>query len=91
MDIQLIKKEFLNFSKFFKEKNFKLAILSLEKILKENPKQTEAIFFLGIIYVQIKNYNEAKSFFLKLGISIFLHKTFFFTDVISDISGFKNI
>ena len=36
MDIQLIKKEFVQFSKFFKEKNFKLAILSLEKILKEN-------------------------------------------------------
>ena len=45
MDIQLIKKEFAQFAKFYKEKNLKLAFLSLDKILKENPNQTEAIFF----------------------------------------------
>ena len=45
MDIQLIKKEFAQFSKFYKEKNLKLAFLSLDKILKENPNQTEAIIF----------------------------------------------
>ena len=66
MDIQLIKKEFAQFAKFYKERNLKLAFLSLEKILKENPNQTEAIFFSGILYVQIKNFKEAKNYFLKL-------------------------
>ena len=45
MDIQLIKKEFDLFKKFYSERNLNLAILSLNKILKENPNQTEAIFF----------------------------------------------
>ena len=45
MDIQLIKEEFIKFKKFYKEKNFKKAILSLHIILKENPNQEEAIFF----------------------------------------------
>jgi tetratricopeptide (TPR) repeat protein len=66
MDIQLIKKEFAQFAKFYKEKNLKLAFLCLGKILKENPNQTEAIFFSGIINVQNKNFKEAKNYFLKL-------------------------
>ncbi len=66
MDIQLIKKEFAQFAKFYKEKNLKLAFLCLGKILKENPNQTEAIFFSGTLYVQIKNFKEAKNYFLKL-------------------------
>ena len=45
MDIQLINIEFSKFKKFYKEKNLKQAILSLQTILKENPNQTEAIFF----------------------------------------------
>ena len=64
MDTQLIKNEFSNFNKFYKKKNIKQAVLSLEKILKINSKQTEAIFFLGTIYLQSKNFDKAKKFFL---------------------------
>lgn len=65
MDIQLIKSEFKKFNKYYKEKNIKLSILSLEKILEENPKQIEAIFFLATIYLQNKNFIESKKLYLK--------------------------
>ena len=63
MDIQLIKNEFNKFTKFYKERNLKMAFLCLDKILKENPNQTEAIFFSGIIYVQIKILKKLKTIF----------------------------
>ena len=42
-----------------KEQNFKMAENLYQKILKNNPNNFQAIFLLGSLFFQIKNYNEA--------------------------------
>ena len=63
MDIQLIKNEFSKFTKFYKERNLKLAFLCLDKILKENPNQTEAIFFQEYFMFKLKILKKLKIIF----------------------------
>jgi len=65
MDIKLIKSEFENFKKYYDKKNIKSSIACLNLILKENPNEVKAIYYLGTIYLENKNFAEAKKYYIK--------------------------
>ena len=61
-----IKKEFAQFAKFYKEKNLKLAFLSLDKILKENPNfRKKSIFLMLLRQYYLKDWGNSKFLFFK--------------------------
>ena len=62
--IKLIKNGFDRFNQFYKKKKNKDAIRCLKDILKLDPKNLQALFFLGITNVQNKKFDEAKKILL---------------------------